>query len=47
MASLGMLLSLERTEQKIWMLIILLLVTSASTASLTQGKVMMATCEHV
>lgn len=47
MASLGMLPSLERTEQKFWILIILLLVTRASAASLTQGTVTMATCKQV
>ena len=47
MASLGMLLSLERTEQKIWVLIILSLVTDASAASLTQGTVMMVVWQHL
>lgn len=42
-----MLLSLERTEQKIWVLIILSLVTDASAASLTQGTVMMVVWQHL
>ena len=42
MASLGMLLSPKRTDQKFWMLKFILLVTSTSAASLAQGIVVIA-----
>lgn len=47
MASLGMLVSAKRAEQKFWMLKILLIVASTSAASLAQGTVMMSTCKQV